>query len=127
MKTKQYITTKAPAGVIIALAGILAWALVSTLPLAVLKASLILTTLSLPVVFWVGWNMGSRKAETFLAGVDRGAGAVIDTGVKVSRARAATSQRAWREPQLPPLPVAVPDAVETVHLSGNNGNEVVVL
>ncbi len=128
MNIKQYVTTRAPVGVV-ALAGALAWVLVSMLPPVVLKASLILTTVSLPVAFWAGWKLGSRKAETFLAGVDRGAGKVIDTGVRVSRARAGVSQRVWSEPHLPPsLPVAVPDAVEMVHLSGNrDGNEVVNL
>jgi len=124
MKTKRHVTTNATKGAIV-LAGVLAWALVSMLPPLVLKAGLLLATAALPIVFWLGWKLGSRKAETYLAGIDRGAGAVIKTGVRMSRARAVASRRAWNEAQLPPsLPVALPDAVEMVHLSSDReGNE----
>ncbi len=125
MGRKQYLTSRATLAAVV-LAGVLAWALVSLLPSVVLKAGLILTTVSLPIAFWAGWKLGGREAKTYLAGVDKGAGAVIDTGVKLSRAR--TSGRTWAEPRLPPaLPMETPGQVEVVHLSSASQGEVIDL
>jgi hypothetical protein len=124
MSGNQYLTSRAALAAV-ALAGVLAWLLVSLLPPVVLKAGLILTTVSLPVAFWAGWKLGGRKAETYLAGVDRGTGTIIDTVAKVSRA---ASGRTWSEPRLPPaLPMGAPGQVEVIHLSSANQGEVIDL
>ena len=104
----------------------LAWASISRLPPAALQATLILALGLLPVAFWIGWKMGSRDAQMFLSGLDKGAERVIKASGRVADLRASqvTQARRAARPQ-----VQLPDATrfEIVNVQPTSEQEAIEL
>lgn len=103
-----------------------AWALVSMLPDAVLKAALIVALGAVPVVFWAGWRMGSRDAKMFVAGLNKGTGTVINAGGKVADLRTAKATEA-RQATTPDVRLPHATKLEIVNVQPAGNGEAVEL
>jgi hypothetical protein len=115
------VTVGASSGIVI-LGG---WALISSLPEMAVQALALVSLFSIPASFWLGYRLGNRDAQSYVAGIERGAGTVINAGGQVADLRAskvaAVRQRAHEPSVKLPRPTRIeivdaPEQGETVEL-----------
>ena len=103
-----------------------AWLLVSMIDLWLLRALFILSVVLLPVAFWGGWKIGHRDAHTFLEGINKGTGTVMNAGDKVANLRAAQMQAARNQTRGAGQPVALPDVTRLEIVNPQSGQGEVI-
>jgi heme A synthase len=90
------------------------WALISSLPEAVVRALALIALFSVPAAFWLGYRLGNRDAQSYVKGIERGAGTVINAGGRVADLRASKVTAARRREREPDVKLPRPTRIEIV-------------